>query len=143
MRPKSTPEPALLSAIPRVVVEDTVRYWNQQALDLNPFHGLKTLELRNIIIWCKYHDEAYLQSTEGDDCMLQLALFNLNRIHPDLKRICAASDRSFEILLWCQYVVSSSTHETIHAVIDVDKQVVLRKFKGPANRDRNAWAGFY
>ncbi len=30
-----------------------------------------------------------------------------------------------------------------HTIIDVDQQAVLRKFKGPANRDRNAWAGFY
>lgn len=101
-----------ISAIPRAVI------LNAEAFSKNPwrlddFHSLKTLELRNITIWCKYHDEAYLESAAGDECMIGLALFNLNRINAQLTHLCADMQRWFKILICCQYVVSSATDETI------------------------------
>lgn len=134
--------PPYLSAIPRAVVLDA-KAFSSQPFKLDSFNSLKTLELRNITIWCKYHDEAYFESKEGDESMFGLAMFNLNRISNLLTALCDEVERDFKILLCCQYVVNSLTHETIHAVIDVDSKAVLHKTRGPTIRDRNAWAGFY
>lgn len=101
-----------LSAIPKAVVLDAKAFSNMP-FQLDLFHGLRFLELRNITIWCKYHDEAYLQSEEGDESMYGLAMFNLSRISNVLVELCMRSDRTFEIRLLCQYVVSSFTQQTI------------------------------
>lgn len=93
---------------------------------------LRTLELRNLTIWCQFHSEAFLESPEADDCMINLAMFNLRRTSPRLVELCdrprsstpaaavaATTDgpggggRHFQILLCCQYVGSSLRHETI------------------------------
>ncbi|KIV93649.1 hypothetical protein PV10_04845 [Exophiala mesophila] len=134
---------ALLSTIPRVVISNAPRSWSKSPLQLDMFDSLKILELRNITIWCQYHDDEYLKSLEGDECMMGLALFNLNRISPQLTQLCADGQRKFHILLSCQFVASSMTGETIQAVIDIDQRKVLHKSSGPAIRDRHAWAGFY
>lgn len=131
-----------LSAIPRAVVLDAKAFTNTP-FQLDVFTSLKLLELRNITIWCKYHDEAYLESEEGDESMYGLAMFNLSRISNLLVELCTGLDRPFGIRLCCQYVVSSLTHETIHAVIDVDSKAVLHKSRGPSIKSRNNWAGFY
>lgn len=103
---------SLTSTIQHVVILNT-KIFCKQPFSLDIFASLKVLELHNITVWCKYHDETYLQSADADDCMIQLALFNLNRISPQLKRMCSALEMSFKILLWCQYVVASSTQESI------------------------------
>jgi len=134
--------PTYVEAIPRAVILN-VEAVSKKQLQLDHFPSLKTLELRNITVWCKYHEESYLESPAGDECMIGLAMFNLNRISPHLTRLCTNMQRSFKILLCCQYVASSTTDETLHAVLDIDGKVVLHKSRGPAVRDRNAWAGFY
>jgi hypothetical protein len=101
-----------LSVIPKAVVLDAKAFSNMP-LQLDLFGGLRILELRNITIWCKYHDEAYLQSEEGDESMYGLAMFNLSRISNLLVELCMPSDRPFGIRLFCQYVVSSLTQQTI------------------------------
>jgi hypothetical protein len=75
--------------------------------------SLKTLELRNITVWCKYHDATYLESEQADECMIGLALFNLNRISPQLTKLCNDTERSFKVILCCQYVASSLRDETV------------------------------
>lgn len=104
---------AVLSAIPRVVISDARRSLSKLPLQFDMFDSLKILELRNITIWCQYHDEEYLKSLAGDECMMGLAWFNLNRISPQLTHLCADKHRSFRILLCCQFVASSMTGETI------------------------------
>lgn len=101
-----------LSVIPRAVILDA-KAFTTMPLHLDLFASLKLLELRNITIWCKYHDEAYLESAEGDESMYGLAMFNLGRISSLLVDLCMSPRRPFEIKLCCQYVVSSLTHETI------------------------------
>ena len=101
-----------LSLIPRAVVLDAKAFTNMP-FQLDLFKSLKLLELRNITIWCKYHDEAYLESPEGDECMYGLAMFNLGRISNLLVDLCTELERPFGIRLCCLYVVSSLTHETI------------------------------
>lgn len=101
-----------LSMIPRAVVLDAKAFTNMP-LQLDLFRSLKLLELRNITVWCKYHDEAYLESAEGDESMYGLAMFNLSRINSLLVELCTGSGRSFGIRLCCQFVVSSLTHETM------------------------------
>jgi hypothetical protein len=147
---------AYLSIIPKAVVLDAKAFSNMP-LQLHLFSSLRSLELRNITIWCKYHDEAYLQSEEGDESMFGLAMFNLSRISNSLAELCLVT-RQFSIRLHCQFVVSSFTQQTIvgssletssyidkfkHAVIDVDSKTVLQKSKGPSMTSRNHWAGFY
>lgn len=101
-----------LASIPRVVILNAEAF-SKQSLHLDKLKSLRILELRNITIWCKYHDETYLESPEGEEAMLGLALFNLNRISGQLTMLCRRMDRKFKILLCCQFVVSSLTHETI------------------------------
>jgi hypothetical protein len=101
-----------LSVIPRAVILDAKSFTNIP-FQLELFASLKLLELRNIRIWCKYHDEAYLESSEGDESMYGLAMFNLGRISTLLVELYVGSGRTCGIKLCCQYVVSSLTHETI------------------------------
>lgn len=106
--------PIYLAKIPRLVILNTGVYY-KKPLDLKALSSLKVLELRNITVWCKYYDEADLLSPNGDERMIQLALFNLYRINTQLMQSCffAEANRTFKILLCCHYVVSSRTHETI------------------------------
>lgn len=101
-----------ISAITRAVVLNTESF-SKAPLQLDSLLTLKTLELRNITVWCKYHDEFYLQTPEGDECMLALALFNLGRISSRFTTLYADTTRPYNILLCCQFVVSSMTDETI------------------------------
>lgn len=104
--------PRYASAITSAVMLN-VGSFSKTPMLFTSFVALKTLELRNITVWCKYHDEAYLESEEGDDCMIALALFNLGRINRYFTELCADETRLFKVLLCCQYVVSSLTDETI------------------------------
>ena len=101
-----------LSVIPRAVVLDAKAFTNRP-FQLDLFNSLRLLELRNITIWCKYHDEAYFGTPEGEECMYGLAMYNLSRLSNLLVELCTGLGRSFGIRLCCQYVVSSLTHETI------------------------------
>ncbi|EXJ74963.1 uncharacterized protein A1O5_01659 [Cladophialophora psammophila CBS 110553] len=125
--------PSHISAIPHIVILD-VREFSKQPLELDQFYSLRTLELRNIDVWCKYHDETYLQSATADEFMINLALFNLYRITPRLTWLCLDSRKPFEVLLCCQYMMPSTTQETIHAVIDISEKVFRHKSRGPAIR---------
>jgi len=99
-------------SIERALVMNTESV-SKAPLQLDMLSALKTLELRNITVWCKYHDEAYLQSQEGDECMIALALFNLGRISSRFTVLLTDTTRPYNILLCCQFVVSSMTDETI------------------------------
>jgi hypothetical protein len=101
-----------LSAIARVAVLNPETFV-RSPLKLDTLPSLKTLELRNITIWCKYHDEAYLETKEADECMISLAMFNLNRISTLCTKLCDDNERSFRVILCCQYVASSVRDETI------------------------------
>lgn len=74
--------------------------------------ALKTLELRNITVWCKFYDEYFLESPLADAPMMGMAEFNLNRISPALVALCRMV-RSFKIFLTCHYVVNSLQDETV------------------------------
>jgi hypothetical protein len=102
--------PSYLSTIPHLVTLSKGTCWNP---DYSPelFGGIKTLEIRNIIVWCKYHEDAYLLQPEADECMHSLVLVGLNRINPKLACMCLDPNLPFKTLLCCQFVVSSGTHE--------------------------------
>jgi hypothetical protein len=104
--------PAFLSAIPRAVIM-SVESYSKSPLDLRSFGSLRKLELRNIAVWCQYHDEEYLCSEDGDEVMFNLAMFNLKRNSVHLHQLCNDQDRLFNILLHCRYVVSSVKHKTL------------------------------
>lgn len=101
-----------MSKIPRLIVQDPGSF-SKAMIDIDQLYNLKVLELHNIAIWCKYHDEAFLESPAADESMVGLALFNLTRISGQLKRLCSGRGSTFQILLYCQYVVSSSADRTI------------------------------
>ncbi|ETN44944.1 uncharacterized protein HMPREF1541_09819 [Cyphellophora europaea CBS 101466] len=115
----------------------------KRPVDFSKFSALRTLELQNIAVWCRYHDEDELCGPGGDGIMLNLAMFNIRRHSANLAALCASADRSFNVLLCCRFVVSSVNHGTLDAVIDIDKQKVLSTRRGSVIKDRNAWAGFY
>lgn len=157
--------PYYLENIPRLVVS------NAKAFSRLPFKperlpALQVLELRNIPIWCKYHPESFfLEGVLGSSTMYGLALYNINRISPALTKMIHEKERTYRIRLFCQFVVSSASHNTIvcfpthssstyvlstfadssvqNALIDVDDQTVLHKERGPKIGHRNAWAGYY
>lgn len=106
--------PNYLAKIPHMVILNT-GVSEKKPLDLQALNSLKVLELRNITVWCKYYDEDDLLSPDGDEAMIQLALFNLYRINPQLIQSCffAEAFRLFKPLLCCHYVVSSPTDQTI------------------------------
>lgn len=101
-----------LSAIPRAIILNAEAF-SKMPLFLDHIQGLKILEIRNMTIWCRYHEGTYLESPAADDSMVDLAMFNLNRISGHLGRLCAESTRTLRVFLRCQYVVSSMTDETI------------------------------
>ena len=127
-----------LSAIPHVVVFDSKAFsdvvvtgtliCSAPPIDFSCFisrslPALRTLELRNLTIWCQWNSEDYLESDEADESMYNLAMFNLRRNSPRLVELCrlpsakgcekSPRSRPFEILLCCQFVGSSLTHGTI------------------------------
>ena len=99
-------------SIPRLVIMESAMRCKKQ-LRIGLFHSLKTLELRSLTIWCMYQEDTYLIGPEGEECMIQLAMFNLKRTNIQLHQLCADKTRSFKILLGCQFVVTSKTHGTI------------------------------
>ncbi|KAI1624005.1 hypothetical protein EDD37DRAFT_393427 [Exophiala viscosa] len=135
-------------------------------LQLERFRGLKVLEVRDLVIWCKYYDQAYLETPTADEGMIGLALFNLKRSTLNLTICYFDTQRVFKILLHCHFVTSSSSKSIVsrkffsssllppparmgtncmqqHAIIDLDEKAVIHKSRGPPIRDRHTWAGFY
>jgi hypothetical protein len=104
--------PTYLSRVERIVVLNAPAF-SRKVLDLDCFTSLITLELHNVTVWCKYHDEAFLQTSEADECMIGLATFNLNRISSQLTQLCRDRSRRFKVLLACLFVMSSATNETM------------------------------
>ena len=105
--------PYYLENIPRLVVSDA-KSFSSQEFKSDRLPGLQVLELRNITIWCKYHSESFfLEDEHGSPTMFGLAQYNLNRISPSLTRLVRQKSRAFKIRLFCQFVVSSASHDTI------------------------------
>ena len=105
--------PYYLYNIPRLVVTDAKAFSKEQ-FKADRLPGLQVLELRNITIWCLYHPEEFLLNSEfGDETMLGVTSYNINRISPSLTRLIGEKDRTYKIHLFCQFVVSSDSHETI------------------------------
>lgn len=101
-----------LAAIPRAVIMNIGQYL-KHPLDFTKFPALKALELRNIVVWCRYHDERDLCGEDNDELMLNLAMFNIRRHSANLASLCASADRPFNIILHCRFVVSSARQETL------------------------------
>lgn len=94
-----------LSAIPRARVFSIGQYL-KRPINFDRFPALETLELHNIAVWCRYHSAEDLAGEDGEQIMLSLAMFNIKRHGPDLALLCASSDRRFNILLHCRFVIS-------------------------------------
>lgn len=101
-----------LRGVSRAVVLNAKAFFSRP-LQFELFHSLRVLELRNITVWCKYHDKEYLESEAGSESMFGLAMFNLHRTNSDWTLLRNQPKRPFNIHLCCQYVVSSLTDETI------------------------------
>lgn len=87
-------------------------------LDLSKFQSLKMLEVRNISVWCQYYEDSYLETPEADECMFNLAMFNLRRIGNGnlIVKLCEDEKRGFEILLGCQFVGNSRRGDTLVSI---------------------------
>ena len=109
--------PYYLENIPRLVVSDA-KAFSRQPFKADRLPGLQVLELRNITIWCKYHSESFfLEGELGSSTMYDLALYNINRISPELTKMIRGKQRTHKIRLFCQFVVSSASHDTIVRLI--------------------------
>jgi hypothetical protein len=76
--------------------------------------GLQVLELRNITVWCKYHAESFFLDDElSSSIMHDLALYSINRISPSLTKLVEDKQRAYRVRLFCQFVVSSASYDTI------------------------------
>jgi hypothetical protein len=105
--------PYYLDNIPRLVVSDA-KAFSRQPFKPDRLPGLQVLELRNITIWCKYHSESFfLEGELGSSTMYDLALYNINRISPTLTKMIHEKQRAYKVRLFCQFVVSSASHDTI------------------------------
>jgi hypothetical protein len=105
--------PYYLENIPRLVVSDA-KAFSRQPFKPDRLPGLQVLELRNITIWCKYHSENFfLEGELGSSTMYDLALYNINRISPALTQMICDKQRAYKVCLFCQFVVSSASHDTI------------------------------
>lgn len=104
--------PFYLAGIPKLVVLNVGQYLKRPP-DLNRFAALKTLELHNIAIWCRYHKAEDLCGESGEQIMLDLSIFNIKRHGAALAALCASTERLFNILLHCRFVITSADQETL------------------------------
>jgi hypothetical protein len=105
--------PYYLQYIPRLLVSDA-KAFSRQPFNADRLPGLQVLELRNITIWCKYHAESFFLDDElGSSTMYDLALYNINRISPSLTKLVEDKQRAYRVRLFCQFVVSSASYDTI------------------------------
>lgn len=111
---EATPIPLYyLQNIPRLLVSD-VKAFSRQPFNAGRLPGLQVLELRNITIWCKYHAESFFLDDElGSSTKYNLALYNINRISPSLTKLVEDKQRAYRVRLFCLFVVSSASHDTI------------------------------
>ena len=99
-----------VSAIPQAVICLAV---GKLPLQLFMFRSLKVLEVRDLVVWCNYHDQAYLETPAADGVIIDLVVFNLKRSGVDLNGPFFFTQRKFKILLHCQFVTSSSQQNTV------------------------------
>ena len=64
--------PLYLASIPRAVILNLESY-SKRPLELERLSALQALELRNIAVWCHYHDEEYLLGENGEEVMINMA----------------------------------------------------------------------
>lgn len=67
-------------------------------------------------VWCKFYDEAHLESPQADEAMYGMAMFNLKRTSPALIQ-WILTPRRFKIHVCCQFVVNSLSDETIVSAV--------------------------
>ena len=101
-----------LASITRAVILNLDTF-SKRPLELYRLAALRTLELRNIAVWCHYHDEESLLGNGGEEAMIDMAMFNLKRNSAQLYTLCNTKDRNFGILLFCRYVITSANQETL------------------------------
>jgi hypothetical protein len=104
--------PQFIPNIPRIVILNVGQFL-KRPLNFDEFRGLRVLELHNIAIWCRYHEEADFSGDDGAMLMLNLAIFNVKRHGAALALLCADIQRSFKILLFCRFVISSACQQTL------------------------------
>lgn len=106
-----TMPPTHLEGVTSAVVLDA-KLFSLRPFQLEYLPNLRSLELRNITVWCKFYDEVFLESPSADEVMYNMALFNLQRTGRSLKELCEGV-RTFAVRLCCQFVVNSLSDETI------------------------------
>jgi hypothetical protein len=84
-----------------------VGHYLRQPLDFTKFSALKVLELRNIAVWCRYHEDDDFEGEAGHELMMTLATFNIKRHSASLAALCECTQRPFKIILCCRFVISS------------------------------------
>ena len=105
--------PYYLQNIPRLLVSD-VKAFSRQPFNADHLPGLQVLELHKVTIWCRYYAESFfLKDKLGSSIMYNLALYNINRISPSLTKLVEDKQRAYRIRLFCQFVVSSVSHDTM------------------------------
>ncbi|KAK5085293.1 hypothetical protein LTR05_004574 [Lithohypha guttulata] len=117
-----------VGSISKAIVLDAKQF-SLRPFQLEKLPALRILELRNITVWCMFYDEVFLQSPQADEAMYDMTMFNVKRMSATLHELCRSS-RSFKIHLCAQFVMSSLSDETIHAVISVDDRKIIRKTRG-------------
>ena len=126
-----------LTLIPRAIILNVESYF-KKPLDLAKLSSLRTLELRNIAVWCQYHSEDDLMSDDGAEVMLNLAKFNLKRISVPLHTLCASKERKFNVLLHCRYVVTSASQETLVSLKEV-KEILINVLRMLSSTSTMKW----
>jgi hypothetical protein len=101
-----------LPSIPRAVVL-SIEQFGKDPLDFATFRALQILELRELAVWCNYHDDESFSGEDGAETMINMAMFQLKRNSLHLHTLCNEKGRSFNILLFCRFVITSAKHETI------------------------------
>lgn len=108
--------PALyVESVPRLAILN-IGDFAKQPLDLRKLLGLRTLELRNIAVWCHFHDKEYLLSDDANTAMVDMVMFNLKRTSVQLHDLCSSSNRNFNVLLFCRFVISDTKQETLVSI---------------------------
>lgn len=116
--------PTYLASIPRAVVLNIGQFL-KHPLDFARLPALRTLELRNIVVSCRYHDERDLCGDDVDELMVNLAMFNIKRHSARLAGLCVSAERPFNVVLHCRFVVSSARQETLVRATDSDRSIAL------------------
>jgi hypothetical protein len=98
--------PSFIAGISRAVIMN-IGHYLREPLDFTKFQALRVLELRNIAVWCRYHEDDDFEGEAGHELMMNLATFNIKRNSASLAALCACVERPFKIILCCRFVISS------------------------------------